>query len=210
MSEFNLQTGDRMLFIGDSITDAGRRNEATAPFGTGYVSMIVNLVTARYPGRQIEFVNRGIGGNTVLDLERRWQEDAIDVSPTWLSVMIGINDVHRCYRQGDEQPDPETYDRVYDQLLSEIAEKVSPRIVLVEPFYLCSDPEHDINRMLTPYFETVHRLAEKYGAILVPVHQAFQEALALREDALWANDNVHPFPEGHAFIALEWLKALGW
>ena len=209
MSDFELQSGDKMLFIGDSITDAGRRADAP-PFGRGYVSMTVNMILAKYPERKIEFVNRGIGGNVVLDLESRWQTDAIDEKPTWLSVMIGINDVHRCYRGADEQPDPETYARVYDAILTDMAEKVGPKMVLMEPFYLCSNPEHDINKMLAPYFDTVHRLAEKFGAILVPVHQAFQKALAVRYDRLWSDDNVHPFPEGHAFIALEWLKAMGW
>lgn len=209
MSDFRLQSGDKMLFIGDSITDAGRRNEASAPFGTGYVKMLVDLTTAKYPERRIDFVNRGIGGNTVLDLQRRWQTDVIDEEPTWLSVMIGINDVHRCYRQAEEEPDPDTYARVYEELLADAAESVGPKMVLIEPFYLCSDPAHDISKMLVPYLDTVHRLAGKFDALLVPVHQAFQGALAVREDSLWSNDNVHPFPEGHAFIALEWLKAMG-
>ncbi len=210
MSDFKLQSGDKVLFIGDIITDCGRRTEGAAPFGMGYVRMAVNLITAQYPERDIEFVNRGIGGNTVLDLEGRWQEDAIDVAPTWFSVMIGINDVHRCYRGDASGPDPETFDKTYDKLLTEMAEKVGPKMVLCEPFYLCSDPNHDINVALKPYFATVHRLAEKFDAVLVPVHQAFQETLAKRADPFWSTDNVHPVPEGHAFIALQWLRTMGW
>ena len=210
MSDFNLQSGDKMLFIGDSITDAGRRAEPTAPLGVGYVRMVVNAVTAKYPEREIEFINRGIGGNTVLELEQRWQADVMDHKPDWLSVMIGINDVHRCYRDAAAQTDPQSYARIYDALLTEAAEKFGPKMVLMEPFYLCSDPDHDINKQLVPYFDTVHALAEKFDALLVPVHQAFQKALAVRPDPFWSPENVHPVPEGHAFIALQWLDAMGW
>lgn len=209
MGEFRLKSGDKVLFIGDSITDAGRRADA-APYGRGYVNMAVNLMVAKYPERSIEFVNRGIGGNIVFDLERRWQTDMLDEKPDWLSVMIGINDVHRCYREAEEQPDPERYAKTYEALLTAAADNVGCKMVLMEPFYLCSDPEHDVNKMLVPYFDTVHRLAEQFQAVMVPVHQAFQRALAVREDRLWSEDNVHPFPEGHALIALQWLEAMGY
>ena len=59
MADFWIKDGERMLMIGDSITDAGARTGGDAPFGHGYVRMFVELVTARYPERNIEFLNRG-------------------------------------------------------------------------------------------------------------------------------------------------------
>jgi len=209
MSDLKVQSVEKVLLIGDSITDAGRRADA-APYGRGYVSMIVNLVTARHPGRDITFVNRGIGGNTVRNLAARWQEDVIAEKPDWLSVMIGINDVHRCFRDTPEAVDPDEYRETYTRLLEQAAAECAPKMILMEPFYLCSDPDHDINRMLLPYFDTVHALAEQFDAILVETHKAFQQALTERDDRKWSEDNVHPFPEGHAFIALQWLAAMGW
>jgi len=45
---FLLQDGQTVVFIGDSITDCGRRDVA-APLGNGYVRFIAELITIRYP-----------------------------------------------------------------------------------------------------------------------------------------------------------------
>ena len=47
------------------------------------------------PPHSIRVLNTGVSGNTVRDLDARWQRDALDLKPDWLSVMIGINDVWR-------------------------------------------------------------------------------------------------------------------
>ena len=64
MNNLLFQSGDKVLFIGDSITDCGRRNEH-APLGHGYVRKITELITAKYPERDITYVNKGIGGDIV-------------------------------------------------------------------------------------------------------------------------------------------------
>ena len=95
------ERGQRIVFIGDSITDCGRR-DVFAPYGNGYVSLVRAFVTARYPERRLRWENRGIGGNTTRDLLARWDDDAIALRPDWLSVKIGINDVWRKYRDRPE------------------------------------------------------------------------------------------------------------
>ncbi len=76
----------KIVFIGDSITDCGRRG-AAEPFGSGYVS-IARALLARYPELGLQFVNKGIGGNTVRDLAARWEQDVVAERPDWLSVMM--------------------------------------------------------------------------------------------------------------------------
>ena len=82
-----------MLFNGDSITDCGRRDRAV-PLGDGYVSIFTELATARYPERNIDWVNMGIGGNRTTHLRERWQTDVIDQRPDRLYIKIGINDLN--------------------------------------------------------------------------------------------------------------------
>src|SRR5437762_2767741 len=89
------EQGQKVLFIGDSITDCGRREGPHAPYGNGYVALARTFLLARYAELGLEVVNRGIGGNTVRDLAARWQDDVIAEQPDWLSVKIGINDVWR-------------------------------------------------------------------------------------------------------------------
>ena len=79
MGDFWIEGGERILFIGDSITDCGRRERAI-PLGDGYVSIFAEFVTARYPERNIEWINMGIGGNRTTHLKERWQSDVIEHS----------------------------------------------------------------------------------------------------------------------------------
>jgi len=210
MSEFKLADGEKVLFTGDSITDAGRRGEF-APYGRGYVSKAIELVTAKYPERTIAYVNTSIGGHTVRELGPRWQEDAIAHQPDWLSVMIGINDVHRFINSVPENKvDVLEYEDTYRRMLVAAREQTKARLILMESFYLSTDPDHVSIQTLTKYLEVVHRLAEEFDALLVPVQQDFQKALKVRPAEKWSEDNVHPFPEGHMLIALSWLRTMGW
>jgi lysophospholipase L1-like esterase len=85
--------------ISDSITDCGHGlpvgESVKDNLGNGYVNMINALLTAKYPAQGIRVLNTGISGNTVLDLQGRWEQDVLALKPDWLSVMIGINDVWR-------------------------------------------------------------------------------------------------------------------
>jgi len=210
MSEFKVKDGQTVLFTGDSITDAGRRGEF-APYGRGYVSKVIELVTAKYPERQVTWVNTGIGGHTVRELWPRWQEDAVAHQPDWLSVMVGINDVHRFLRgEPANKIDVAEYEETYRKMLAAARGKTRARLILMEPFYLSTDREHASMRTLARYLDVVHRLAREFEALLVPVHQDFQKVLAVRPPEKWSEDNVHPFPEGHMFIALSWLRVMGW
>ena len=71
----------KILFQGDSITDAGRSRtaaEANRGLGDGYVNLIAAELTGKAPGRY-EIFNRGVGGNrmTPQDLARRGQVAAM-------------------------------------------------------------------------------------------------------------------------------------
>ena len=88
---FLVKDGQTLVFIGDSITDCGRRDQAF-PFGSGYVRFAIDLITARYPDRDITYHNRGIGGDVSTGLLRRWDDDVLVHEPDCVSVMIGINE----------------------------------------------------------------------------------------------------------------------
>ena len=210
MGEPLIEKGQKVLFIGDSITDCGRQGQSK-PLGSGYVATAVNMMIARYPGLGVEWVNRGVGGNTVVDLERRWQADCIDEKPDWLSVMIGINDSAR-YGRGPAQAvsPPDVFRRTYDAILAEAAEKVGPRLIIMEPFYITLDETDPVMKVLPDYLAAVHDMASQYEAVLVRTHEAFRKALGARSEEKWAADRVHPGGDGHSLVALEWLEAVGW
>ena len=78
-----LKDGQTFLFIGDSITDCGRRGP-NAPLGDGYVKFFHDLLLIREPDKSVRIINTGIGGNTVEDLRSRWVDDALSYNPDWL------------------------------------------------------------------------------------------------------------------------------
>lgn len=80
-----LMIGERLVFLGDSITEAGNNPG-------GYVDLIRKSI-ARRPDLQADVMGAGIGGNKVPNLQTRLQRDVIDQHPTVVFVYIGINDV---------------------------------------------------------------------------------------------------------------------
>lgn len=211
MRNLCLPDGATVLFIGDSITDCGRRDVA-APLGDGYVRLFSDLVMALYPERSYRFINQGIGGNTVLDLRGRWQQDVIRSQPDWLSVKIGINDLHR-YLAGEQAFSPERYREDYASLLEQTAQQTSARLILIDPFYISVDGEGDPFRrqvldLLPRYLEVVADLAERYQARHVQTQAMFARQLRYRPPATFCPEPVHPYRNGHLLIAMELLQVL--
>ena len=209
---FKVKDGQTYLFQGDSITDAGRRG-ADSPFGSGYARMFIDKVVANHPERSITFVNRGIGGHSVVDLQARWEDDAINVKPDWLSIMIGVNDLHRSILGRPEPISPELYREAYDNILSRTLKAGKCGIVLIEPFYISQDMSGSSHRtivlgMLPDYIAVVREMAKKHGTLLVNTHDIFQEHLKYRDPNHFCPEPVHPNPAGHAVIAEALYKAL--
>lgn len=212
MGDLCVQDGQKMVLIGDSITDCGRRELSGGPLGNGYAAFFVDLVTAKYPERKIRFVNKGISGNTVLDLEARWGADVVAERPNWLSVMIGINDLHRTLNGVFDIP-PAVYRERYAPLLEQAAERCGARLVLLEPFYMITEREADaaqkvVLNLLPGYIQVVHELAEKFGARLVRLQDMFERHLRHRPFTAFCAEPVHPNRTGHMLIAWELLATL--
>ena len=211
MSNLLFESGNKVLFIGDSITDCGRRGDH-APFGHGYVRKITELITAKYPERDIAYVNKGIGGDIVEGLENRWGTDVIDEKPDWLSVKIGINNASRQLGQDisneDYLPD---WEACYRRILARVKNELDAPLFLFEIFYIEEDVENPRPLAVNAYNASIHKLADEFDARLIRTNDAFDSAVAARPGALWTTqDGVHPNAEGHTLMALEFLKQAGW
>jgi lysophospholipase L1-like esterase len=211
---FAIEPGQTIVFVGDSITDCGRRAQA-APLGEGYVRMINDLITARYAELNPRIINAGTGGHTVLDLFNRWSDDVIRHQPDWVSVKVGINDVHRCLRNGPDPVPPQQFAELYDRILDRLRQETSAKLVLVDPFYISTDRSPDSFRALVlehlpAYLQVVEDMAKRYDARHVRTHQVFQRLLERYPADRFCPEPVHPYPSGHLVIAHEWLRVMGW
>jgi lysophospholipase L1-like esterase len=211
-SGFPVQDGETILFIGDSITDCGRR-ATERPYGSGYVSFIVEMVTAIYPDRRIVFINKGIGGNRVTDLRDRWEDDVTPFKPDWLSVKIGINDLHSHLRKVENPVSPQVFRQVYDEVLDRTMRQQPPRLVLIDPFYISRDTSgrsfrSEVMAILPEYIQVVTDMARKYGALRVRTHDMFQRLIEHHPADTFCPEPVHPNRAGHLAIAAEFMRVL--
>ncbi len=202
----------RILFQGDSITDAGRDRAARGAndprgLGTGYPLLLAAELGERHPRMALDVFNRGVSGNTVTDLAARWQSDTIALAPDLLSILIGVNDIWHT-RTGDYHGTAATYHDGYDALLTGTRRALpDTRLVVLEPFVLVTGsvsadwfPEFD------HYRAAARQVAHDAGATFVPLHEMFQQMARQAPPSYWLGDGVHPTLAGHEAIAARWLK----
>jgi lysophospholipase L1-like esterase len=210
-----IEPAQKLLFIGDSVTDCDRaKPEGEGLFGAlgnGYVSFVDALFQAVYPDYGIRVVNKGVSGNTVRDLNNRWQEDVLNQQPDWLSVMIGINDVWRQY----DTPfikEWHVYVDEYEQTLRKLVAETKPfvkELVLMTPFYMENNEQDPMRRTMDQYGQVVKKIAADADCLFVDTQAAFNEVLKDLYPATLAWDRVHPSAAGHMVLARAFLKKIG-
>ncbi len=204
-----IEKNARVLFQGDSVTDAGHSRADDIDLGHGYAMMTAAWFSALYPVRKARFFNRGIGGNRIRDLESRWQKDCLDLDPAWVSILIGVNDTWRRFDQ-NEITTPEMFETSYRSILELTVTRTRSRLVLCEPFLLpVLEGQAAWRADLEPKIAITRHLAGEYGAILLPLNEIFTRAAKSLPAEFWLRDGVHPTAAGHALIAQNWLKAVG-
>ena len=208
MSRVAMTDGMKVLFQGDSITDAGRtgstnRDEA---LGGGYAAVIAARLAPR--GANVTVINRGISGHRIYDLEARWTRDCIDLQPDVLSILIGINDTWRRYDSDMLSPIAK-FEDCYRRMLDRVRAETQAQIVILEPFVLPTPADRAGWREdLDPRIHAVRRVACDYQAIFLPLDGLFAEAATREPMESWLPDGVHPSEAGHKLIADAWLNAV--
>jgi len=210
------EKGSRILFQGDSITDMKRLQRASDRnhyLGHSYVYLIAARLGVAMADKQLDFINRGKSGNKVADLRKRWQEDAIDMKPDVLTILIGTNDVELGLRKPERAVTPEAFEADYRALL-DASRQANPklRLVLMEPFILQSgrlkgEKVYTTRRPLTDALRAVvAKLAKEYDAVHIKTQDIFDAAAKEVSAEHWMWDGIHPLPQGHELIARHWLQ----
>lgn len=206
----------RILFQGDSITDAGRNREDFYSLGYGYPLLVAAALTADTPDAY-EYVNRGIGGDLLADLYNRRQADLLDLKPDYLSLFIGTNDAWAELDQG-RPIETAAFEQMYTDLLEEIfATCPDTKVMLLSPYIMeglfsrnTDDQPDRLNQFRTHIasrIEVVRKLAQKYDLPFVDMQAVFDAACARADAACWTGDGAHPTPGGHELIKRAWLSA---
>lgn len=206
---FKLKENDIILFQGDSITDGnrGRNQDLNHIHGHGYQYILASEMYADNFDKNIDIINRGISGNRISDIQARWQEDCINLRPTILSILIGVNDAHFNFENGTGA-DPESYEKIYRSLLDD-ALRINPDtlIIIMEPFFgtsNISDYNEYMKSHVCEFAVSARKIADEYNAVFVPIQDMFDKYAEATDifKLLW--DGVHPTTGGHQLIARRW------
>lgn len=220
------QSGDRVCFLGDSITKGGR-----------YQQLLELFYTLRFPDRPIEFLNCGIGGDRASSIlsapQFRIETDILSRRPTIVSVMLGMNDVERSlYAPNSEGQNKEARAAALEnyrasiKTLVQTLQKSGCHVILLSPSIYeesthLAKPERlpGVNTALSNCARILREISTETGSDFVDVHsvmqslnqrqQATNPAFSITGDGQSWNDRVHPGPTGHFVIAQAVLAAQG-
>ncbi|GEK88354.1 Lysophospholipase L1 [Alkalibacterium putridalgicola] len=207
-----IMNDDTLLFIGDSITDAGRDRTDPDDLGQGFPLLVSAYLQTNMPEQRLTFLNRGIGGDKLSDVKNRWEEDCLDLDPDIVTLLIGINDTWRNQDNDHLATDEELeeFESDYRFLLKSLHQRTDARVILMEPFVL-PYPKDRMNwrRDLDPRIQIVRKMAKEYQTELIPL-DGLLNAQGIKNGFSYytGEDGVHPTVAGHGYIAKAWLDAV--
>jgi lysophospholipase L1-like esterase len=201
------------LFQGDSITDGnrGRNNDPNHIMGHGYAFSVASRIGADFPNEGFKFYNRGISGNTIFDLQKRWQTDTLDLKPDILSILIGINDVDQSINNPATATGHKEFELAFRDILTQ-SKNSKPDIIFVLslPFvYQIGNRKENWelwSNGTSKRAEIVKKLASEFQAVLIDYPAVFNKAMKNTPPDYWIWDGIHPTVFGHELMAREWIK----
>lgn len=201
--EIAVQKGEKIAFMGDSITQAGNKPG-------GYVQLVVNGLNKL--GLEVTHHGAGISGHKSNQMLARLDSDVISKKPDWMTLSCGVNDVwHGVRGQGIDLPQ-------YKQNITEIVDKAQAagiKVMILTSTMIQEDPEHDLNKKLAPYNEFLRELAKEKKCLLADLNGEMQTQLKAMPPAAegkknrLTSDGVHMNAEGNKMMARGVLKAFG-
>ena len=204
----------RIVFQGDSITDAGRNenNGSKMSIGQGYAALTAGHLMLEKP-TEFEFFNRGVAGNKIEDMYKRMQLDCWDLCPDVISILIGVNNVWVDSKE-EEVEDNTVVEQNFRMLTEETLKKLPKvKMIIMEPFLLKGSTTtchwERFRREVEKRAASAQKISREFGQSFVPLQKILDELACTYSPEYWIADGVHPSLAGHAVIAREWLKIFG-
>ena len=198
----------RILFQGDSITDAGRDKRNYHNLGNGYPKFAAEFIKAAHPDTDFEFINFGISGNRTSQLFDRLYTDAIEFQPDVISILIGINDIWHRHSHKILTSDAQIALN-YRSVLERLKKETNAKIVILAPFVLDAEDKGYIREDLKTVLPIVRELAQEFADVYIPLDEEFAKVLPEQPAPLhYSGDGVHPNYNGSTFIGKLYAEAV--
>ena len=199
----------KILFQGDSITDAGRDYRNYHNMGNGYPKYAAKYLSDMFPDTDLEFINFGISGNRTCQLFDRLYNDGIAFQPDVFSILIGINDIWHRYGGNRILTTDAQIETNYRAILERLRSETNAKIVILAPYLLERENAEEMRADLERLLPIVRKLADEFADVYIPLDKHFEEALkAQPEPCYYSGDGVHPNQNGAEFIGKLYAEAV--
>lgn len=202
-----VHTGEKLAFLGDSITAGGGDH--------GYYCRLVIHGLKRHGVDPAPAVFAGIPGNTSADMLARLERDVLAHKPDWVILAAGVNDIWHgdpTVKIGVFQPKPgmgvglEDY-RKNVTTIADRSAAAGAKLVLTTITPITEDPEFKLNLKAQTYNAFLYELARERNLRIVPLHENMFAEIA--KGTRLTGDGVHPTEVGHRLMARSILHTLG-
>lgn len=199
MSAFKILAPKKIIFFGDSITQAG-----VGP--NGYITKLGQLLESKGVKVNYELIGAGIGGNKVYDLFLRMDDDVLAKKPDQVVIFIGVNDVwhKKTYGTGT---DLDKFEKFYQAIINKLKAQ-NIQVALATPACVGerTDFSNELDGDLNLYSTTIRNIAMKNSLKLVDLRKIFldynmKNNAENKEKGILTSDRVHLNEAGNQIVA---------
>lgn len=192
-----------IVFLGDSITDAGRK-ESPNQLGYGYVNIFSEQLNKQ--NQQLNIINKGVDGQFTEQIAQSLHPECIFLHPDYVSILVGINDIGLLVASDVSEQEKlymlEDSIRAYHEMLFDLSRETTAKIITLEPFIF---PKDGAFEEWIPWqkkmSKNIRKLARNYGASFVPLQEPLEQKIQeLGYDAI-TTDGMHLTSTGHEILA---------
>ena len=192
-----------IVFLGDSITDAGRK-ESPNQLGYGYVNVFSEQLNKQ--NQQLNIINKGVDGQFTEQIAQSLHPECIFLHPDYVSILVGINDIGLLVASDVSEQEKlymlEDSIRAYHEMLFDLSRETTAKIITLEPFIFPKDGDFE---EWIPWqkkmSKNIRKLARNYGASFVPLQEPLEQKIQeLGYDAI-TTDGMHLTSTGHEILA---------
>jgi lysophospholipase L1-like esterase len=215
-AEIAVKSGDKIAFLGDSITAGGWGNPA------GYVRLVIAGLEAN--GVHAEPIPAGISGHKSDQMLARLDKDVLSKKPQWMTLSCGVNDVWHGPRGvplDDAMAKSGTYDEkvatrgTYQKNITAIIDQATAagvKPVMLTATVIQENLSSKENGLLAPYNDFLRKLAKEKKVPMADLFAMFEERIKAENKPnvkVLTSDGVHMNGEGNKLMAIGVLKAFG-
>jgi len=201
------QKKQRIVFFGDSITQAGAKPG-------GYIMLLGDLYKQKGVQDQYELIGAGIGGNKVYDLYLRMEDDVLAKDPNTVVIWVGVNDVWHKKTSGTGT-DADKFEKFYNAIIKKLQAK-NIKVLICTPAAIGekTDFSNELDGDLNKYSNIIRQIAQKNNVPLIDLRKAFLDYNLAnnpenKDKNILTTDGVHLNEKGNQLVAEQMLKALG-